>query len=169
MSTAPAGAGDEQEFRLSVNGLEHVLRARPDTPLLYLLRDNLGLKGTRFGCGLGQCGACFVLLDGRATASCNLPVWAVGTQRITTVEGLAPAGELSQLQQAFLDEQAAQCGYCTSGILIAATAYLADEPSTDETAIRSALEQNLCRCGSQPRVIRAVRRVAADLGGEGGW
>src|SRR6266571_7402690 len=114
--------------RLSVNGLERVVAAHPDTPLLYALRNDLGLKGTRFGCGSGQCGACFVLIDGHPTPACDTPLWAAAGKRITTVEGLSKGCELHPLQRAFLAEQAAQCGYCTSGILISAAGLLAKNP-----------------------------------------
>jgi nicotinate dehydrogenase subunit A len=162
-TTARRDGPDPESFRLQVNGTTRVLRCRPDTPLLYLLRNDLGLVGTRFGCGLAQCGACFVLVDGRAVPSCDLPVWAAEGKAVRTVEDLAGEAGSSELQQAFLAEQAAQCGYCTSGILISATALLAGNPDPDEAAVRAALEPNLCRCGSQPRVIRAVLRAAGAL------
>lgn len=158
---------EHETFRLTVNGTDHVVRARPDTPLLYLLRNELGLKGSRFGCGLGQCGACFVLVDGHPQPSCDLPVWSVAGKAIRTVEGLSAADAPSPLQQAFVDEQAAQCGYCMSGILVSATALLEANPDPDEAAVRQALDRNLCRCGSHPRVVRAVLRAAANARGAG--
>lgn len=152
------------DIELAVNGVRRHARCRPDTPLLYVLRNDLGLKGAKFGCGLGQCGACFVLLDGQPTASCDTPVEAAVGHRIRTVESLAAGGELCALQQAFIAEQAAQCGYCTSGILIAATALLERNPNPTEPEVREALNRNLCRCGSQPRVLRAVLRAAGGPG-----
>jgi nicotinate dehydrogenase subunit A len=162
------GAEAEQDFELVVNGARCSVRCRSDTPLLYLLRDHLGLPGTRFGCGLGQCGACFVLLDGAVTPSCDLPMTSAAGRSVVTVEGLAESGRLSALRQAFVEEQAAQCGYCTSGILVSATALLARDPAPDPAAVRSALDRNLCRCGSHPRVIRAVLRAAGQVPATGG-
>jgi nicotinate dehydrogenase subunit A len=148
--------------RLSVNGVERALAADPDTPLLYVLRNDLGLKGTRFGCGSGQCGACFVLIEGRAAPACDTPLWSAAGKQITTVEGLGKGGSLHPLQQAFLAEQAAQCGYCTSGILISAAALLAGNPRPTESEVRAALDRNLCRCGSHNRMVRAVLRASAQ-------
>lgn len=147
--------------RFTVNGVESAIEADPDTPLLYALRNDLSLKGTRFGCGSGQCGACFVLIDGHATPACDTPLWSVAGKRITTVEGLGPPGAFHPLQEAFLAEQAAQCGFCTSGILISAAALLAKTPNPSETEVRAALDRNLCRCGSHNRMVRAVLRAAA--------
>lgn len=149
-------------FRLNVNGAESEIQAGPDTPLLYALRNDLDLKGTRFGCGSGQCGACFVLIDGHATPACDTPLWSVAGKSITTVEGLGGSGELGPLQEAFLAEQAAQCGYCTSGILISAAALLARNPKPTEGEVRAALDRNLCRCGSHNRMVRAVLRAASQ-------
>lgn len=164
MSDSPAWAGNQvtepEDFDIEVNGEHHVVTCRRDTPLLYALRGDLGLKGTRFGCGLGQCGACFVLFDGHPTPSCDLPVWAAAGHSIVTVEGLATDGRPSRLQRAFTEEQAAQCGYCMSGILISATALLEQEPDPDEARVREALDRNLCRCGSHGRVVRAVLKAA---------
>ena len=148
--------------RLSVNGVEHAVAADPDTPLLYALRNDLELRGTRFGCGSGQCGACFVLIDGHATPACDTPLWSAAGKEITTVEGLGKGGTLHPLQQAFLAEQAAQCGYCTSGILISAAALLAGNPRPTEGEVRAALDRNLCRCGSHNRMVRAVLRASAQ-------
>jgi len=148
--------------RLSVNGVECALAADPDTPLLYALRNDLGLKGTRFGCGSGQCGACFVLIEGRAAPACDTPLWSAAGKEITTVEGLGKGGSLHPLQQAFIAEQAAQCGYCTSGILISAAALLAGNPRPTESEVRAALDRNLCRCGSHNRMVRAVLRASAQ-------
>ncbi len=148
--------------RLSVNGVERAVAADPDTPLLYALRNDLGMKGTRFGCGSGQCGACFVLIEGHAAPACDTPLWSAAGKRITTIEGLGRGGRLHPLQQAFLAEQAAQCGYCTSGILISAAALLAMNPRPTESEVRAALDRNLCRCGSHNRMVRAVLRASAQ-------
>jgi nicotinate dehydrogenase subunit A len=146
---------------LHVNGETKSVAADPETPLLYVLRNDLQLKGARFGCGTGHCGACMVIIDGKAVQSCDLPVSAASGKAITTLEGLAVNGTLHPLQQAFLDEQAAQCGYCVSGIIMTAKALLDANPQADEAAIRTALDGNLCRCGTHHRILRAVRRVAA--------
>jgi len=152
-----------ERFRFTVNGAEREVEADSDAVLLYALRNDLDLKGTRFGCGSGQCGACFVLIDGHAAPTCDTPLWAAAGKNITTVEGLAALGEMHPLQQAFLAEQAAQCGYCTSGILISAAALLAKNPKPTETEVRAALDRNLCRCGSHNRMVRAVLRAAASI------
>jgi len=151
-----------EPLRLTVNGVESELEVSPDTPLLYALRNDLGLKGTRFGCGSGQCGACFVLIDGHPAPACDTPLWGVAGKSITTVEGLGAGGELHFLQEAFLAEQAAQCGYCTSGILISAAALLLKKPRPTESEVREALDRNLCRCGSHNRMVRAVLRAAQE-------
>jgi aerobic-type carbon monoxide dehydrogenase small subunit (CoxS/CutS family) len=151
----------DQRFEITVNGRRLSVEVSPDTPLLYVLRDTLGLQGTRFGCGLAQCGACTVHLNGTPTRSCVYPISAVGTQRITTIEGLADGGKMSALQRAFLEAQAAQCGYCTSGMIMTATALLEHTPHPNETQIRNALDGNLCRCGTHLRVIRAVAAVGS--------
>jgi len=151
-----------QRFRLTVNGVPAEVEAGADTPLLYALRNDLGLKGTRFGCGSGQCGACFVLIEGHAAPACDTPLWSAAGKEITTVEGLGKGGSLHPLQQAFLAEQAAQCGYCTSGILISAAALLAMNPRPTESEVRAALDRNLCRCGSHNRIVRAVLRASAQ-------
>jgi nicotinate dehydrogenase subunit A len=148
-------------IELTVNGETKNVAADPETPLLYVLRNDLQLKGARFGCGTGHCGACMVIIDGKAVQSCDLPVSAAAGKAITTLEGLAANGVLHPLQQAFLDEQAAQCGYCVSGIIMSAKALLDANPQADDAAIRTALDGNLCRCGTHHRILRAVRRVAA--------
>jgi len=149
-------------MNLTVNGTTRAVDAKPDTPLLYVLRNELGLVGSRFGCGSGQCGACYVLVDGRPMASCDLPVsFAIGKQ-ITTVEGLGPNGELHAVQRALIAEQAAQCAYCMSGIAVSAAALLARNPSPSESEVRQALDKHLCRCGSHNRVVRAVLRAANE-------
>jgi nicotinate dehydrogenase subunit A len=142
-----------------VNGEVRTVTAHPDTPLLYVLRNELGLTGARFGCGLGLCGACFVHVDGAVVASCDTPLWAVAGKSVVTVEGLAPDGELHPLQQAVLDEQAAQCAYCVTGVVMSGAALLAREPHPDEAQATAALERNLCRCGAQRRMVRAVVRA----------
>jgi nicotinate dehydrogenase subunit A len=149
-------------MEIEVNGERRSVTAAPETPLLYVLRNELGLKGSRFGCGSGQCGACFVLVDGRAMASCDLPVWSAEGKRITTIEGLGANGEMHAVQRALIAEQAAQCGYCMSGIAVSAAALLQKNPSPDEAEVRAALDGNLCRCGSHNRVVRAVLRAAQE-------
>lgn len=152
-----------ERFKLAVNGAAVEVEAETDTPLLYVLRNDLGLKGTRFGCGSGQCGACFVLIDGHAAPACDTPLWSAAGKAVTTVEGLGSAGNPHPLQQAFLDEQAAQCGYCMSGILCTAAALLTRNPRPTEADVRAALDRNLCRCGSHNRVVRAVLRAAVEM------
>jgi CO/xanthine dehydrogenase Mo-binding subunit/aerobic-type carbon monoxide dehydrogenase small subunit (CoxS/CutS family) len=154
----------ETEFLLTVNGAERSVTCEPDTPLLDVLRHNLGLAGPKFGCGAGLCGACFVLIEGRARASCDLPVSAVGGP-VTTVEGLPGGGRLHPVQQAFVDEQAAQCGYCTSGMVMAAVGLLRDRPAPTEQEVREALDGNLCRCGTHGRIVRAVQKAAGQMSG----
>ena len=146
-------------MKLEVNGAARKVEARPDTPLLYVLRNDLGLTGTRFGCGSGQCGACFVLVDGRPMASCDLPISFVENRKVTTIEGL---GGRHPVQKALVAEQAAQCGYCMSGIVMSAVALLSANKNPTEEQIRSALDKNLCRCGSHNRVVRAVLRAAHE-------
>jgi nicotinate dehydrogenase subunit A len=138
---------------IEVNGARHSVPAAPDTPLLYVLRNHLGLMGTRFGCGSGQCGACFVLVDGRAMASCDLPLEFVVGKSVVTIEHLK--GQ-HPVQKALERHQAAQCGYCMSGIVMSAVALLASEKSPSEAKVRAALDKNLCRCGSHNRVVRAI-------------
>lgn len=147
---------------LEVNGKKYEVAAEPETPLLYVLRNDLKLKGARFGCGLGQCGACTVIVDGRAVPSCDLPLSAAAGRRITTIEGLAVDGKLHPLQQAFIAEQAAQCGYCVSGIIMSAAALLGSNPDPTEQEIRAALKGNLCRCGTHHRILRAIRRAVEE-------
>ena len=154
-------------IKLRVNGAQHTVRADPDTPLLYILRNDLGLKGTRFGCGSGECGACHVLIDGRAVASCDTPLWSTAGKDIVTIEGLGTEGRLHPLQQAFIDEQAAQCGYCANGMILTAKALLDRNPHPSEADIRAALNYNLCRCGAHVEIVRAVRRAASILVGDG--
>ena len=147
-------------LELTVNGEKQKTGAHRDTPLLYVLRNDFGLVGSRFGCGSGQCGACVVLVDGRPIASCDLPIWSVEGKQITTVEGLGKNGELHPVQKALIAEQAAQCGYCMSGIAVAAAALLSTKASPTETEVRQALDKHLCRCGSHNRVVRAVKKAS---------
>lgn len=137
--------------------------AGPDTPLLYVLRNDLGLVGSRYGCGTGQCGACFVMVDGKALPSCDTPLWSVAGKAITTVEGLGSEGELHPVQKALLAEQAAQCAYCISGIAVSAAALLAQNSNPSEQQVREALDRNLCRCGAHNRVVRAILRAAKEM------
>jgi nicotinate dehydrogenase subunit A len=147
---------------LHVNGhAEQVDVADPSTPLLYVLRNELSLRGPRFGCGLGQCGACMVHVDGAPTFSCLLPVTAVAGRKITTLEGLMENGKPGKLQQAFIDEEAAQCGYCISGMVMQAQALLNSNPHPTDDDIRRQLEPNLCRCGTHIAIMRAIRRAAS--------
>ena len=141
---------------LVVNGTSHEVDCDPDTPLLYVLRNDLGLVGAKFGCGLGLCGACNVLVDGHPVHSCDTPVWSVAGKQVTTVEGLGDDGRPHRLQETFVEEQALQCGYCTAGMLVTAAALLEKEPDVDEAGVRRALDGNLCRCGAHNRIVRAV-------------
>ena len=150
---------------LSVNGAAHTVDATPDTPLLYVLRDDLGLNGAKYGCGLGQCGACTVQLDGKAVFSCVTPLAAVGDRPVRTVEGLGTIARMSALQQAFHDEQAAQCGYCIAGMIMRAQALLERTTTPTETELRRHMAPNLCRCGTHMRILAAVRRAAVAMGG----
>jgi aerobic-type carbon monoxide dehydrogenase small subunit (CoxS/CutS family) len=145
---------------LNVNGRDHVVEATPETPLLYVLRGDLQLNGAKFGCGLGQCGACTVQVDGQAAYSCLLPVAAAVGRRIRTVEGLGTPEAPSPLQRAFLEEQAAQCGYCIAGMIMRAQALLDANPRPSEAEIRAHMQPNLCRCGTHMRILRAIRRAA---------
>ena len=147
---------------LTVNGKRHEVAADPETPLLYVLRNDLKLKGARYGCGIGQCGACTVIIDGKAVQSCDVPVSGATGKQITTVEGIARNGKLHPLQEAFIAEQAAQCGYCATGIIMSAKALLDANPKASETEIRSALKGNLCRCGTHQRILRAIQRAAKE-------
>jgi nicotinate dehydrogenase subunit A len=150
----------EQTFSLTVDGERCDVTAARNTPLLHVLRHQLGKPGARFGCGVGLCGACFVLIDGNPTPSCDTPIWAVDGKVVVTVAGLADGAALHPVQQAFLDEQAAQCGFCVSGILVSAAALLRDTPHPDEGDVVAALDRNLCRCGAQRRMVAAVLRAA---------
>ena len=148
---------------LTVNGRTHAVAAEPETALLYVLRNDLKLKGARFGCGMGQCGACTVLVDGKPVQSCDLPLSAAAGKSVTTIEGLARNGKLHPLQRAFIEEQAAQCGYCATGIIMTAKALLDTNPRPTEADIRAALKGNLCRCGTHHRILRAIHRAAREM------
>jgi nicotinate dehydrogenase subunit A len=150
--------------QLKVNGVERSLDCDPDTPLVYALRNDLGLKGTRFGCGTGHCGACTVLVDGKAVQSCDAPLWSAAGKEVTTIEGLAAAGH--PLIAAFVDEQALQCGYCINGIVISAAALLEENPDPSDAQVAKALERHLCRCGTHVRILRAIRRAARAKAGQ---
>jgi nicotinate dehydrogenase subunit A len=148
---------------LEVNGTQHVLQLLPDAPLLIVLRNDLGLNGPKYGCGLGQCGACAVLVDGRSVRSCTVEARAVEGRKIVTLEGLGTLDVLHFVQDAFIKEQAAQCGYCLNGMIIAVTALLADRPNADEEDIRRALSHHLCRCGTHIEILAAARRARDTL------
>ncbi len=151
---------------LLVNGTARTVDADPATPLLYVLRDELGLNGAKFGCGLGQCGACTVMIGTDAAFSCLMPIALVGTRPVKTVEGLGSVAKPGVLQQAFIDEQAAQCGYCIAGMVMRAQALLERSPDPSDAEIRRAMAPNLCRCGTHMRILRAVRRAANVLRGQ---
>jgi nicotinate dehydrogenase subunit A len=149
------------QIKLNVNGKPVSVAADdPDMPLLYALRDNLGLHGPRFGCGLGQCGACTVLIDGKAARSCTLPVGTVAGKKVVTLEGLGTSSKPHPLQVAFIEEQAVQCGYCINGMIMQAAALLSTNKKPTEAEIKAALAENLCRCGTHLRIVRAVKRAS---------
>ncbi len=153
------------DYTLRVNGAIRTVRTDADTPLLYVLRNDFELNGPKFGCGLSQCGACTVIIDGKATRSCVTPCANAVGKTITTLEGLGTLDKLHPLQKAFLDEQAAQCGYCTNGMIMTAKAFLDTKPNPTATEIKQALAGNLCRCGTHNRIVRAVQRAAASVKG----
>ncbi len=161
-----------QTIELNVNGALSVVTADPDTPLVYVLRNDLKLKGTRFGCGAGVCGCCTVLLDGRGIQSCNTPVLAAQGRQVTTIEGLGEGlggkAAAHPLQQAFVEQQAGQCGYCLTGIVMGAAALLGRNPSPREAEIRSGLDIHLCRCGAYDRILRAIRHASETIAKRGG-
>ena len=144
---------------LTVNGQNHAVEAEPDTPLLYVLRNDLQLNGAKFGCGLGQCGSCTVIVDGRAVFSCVTPIVALEGREIRTVEGLGTIENPGPMQQAFIEEQAAQCGYCIPGMMMRAQALLETNPAASDAEIRSFMEPNLCRCGTHMRIMKAIKRA----------
>jgi nicotinate dehydrogenase subunit A len=146
--------------KLTVNGRQHEISADPDTPLLYVLRDELALNGAKFGCGLGQCGACTVMVDGKAVFSCVTPILLMQGKQVTTVEGLGTLDNPGPMQRAFMEEQAAQCGYCIPGMMMRAQALLQANPLVSDADIRAELQPNLCRCGTHMRILRAVKRAA---------
>ena len=147
-------------MRLDINGTAHELDAAPDMPLLWALRDLAGLTGTKYGCGEGQCGACMVLLDGQATPSCQTPVSEAAGKKIVTIEGLAQNGRLHPVQAAFLETEAFQCGYCSSGMIVASVALLKSNPNPSAEDIVGTLARNVCRCGTYPRILTAVQQAA---------
>jgi aerobic-type carbon monoxide dehydrogenase small subunit (CoxS/CutS family) len=147
---------------LHINGRTYALQADADESLLSVLRDRLGLTGSKYGCGEGQCGACTVLIDGNPRRSCITKVGAVGAKSITTIEGLEKNGRLHPVQQAFLDAEALQCGYCTSGMIVTAVALLESKPNPSEDQIRHFMQGNICRCGTYPRILEAIQRAAAS-------
>jgi nicotinate dehydrogenase subunit A len=149
-----------ETFRINVNGAEHAVTADGDTPLLYVLRNDLQLNGPKFGCGLEQCGACAAIVGGEATRTCMFPLSAVGNLSVTTLEGLGNVEQPDPLQRAFIAEQAAQCGYCINGMIITAKAFLARNPHPTRAEILQAMARNLCRCGTHWRIVRAIERVA---------
>ncbi len=145
------------KYTLTVNGQKHEIESDPDTPLLYILRNNLKLKGTKFGCGGGVCGACTVMMDGLAIFSCDTPVWSIDDKKIETIEGISQDG-IHPLQELLIDEQAGQCGYCLSGIIMKVKAITDNDPTKSVDQIASELDRNLCRCGSQLRILNAVKK-----------
>ena len=151
---------------INVNGATHSVDADGETPLLYILRNDLKLKGARFGCGIGSCGACTVVIDGKAVQSCDISLAAVAGKGITTLEGIGSLEKMHALQSAFVAEQAAQCGYCTSGMIMTAKVFLERTPRPTEAQIRKALAANLCRCGTHNRIVRAVQRAADMMAGK---
>jgi nicotinate dehydrogenase subunit A len=152
-----------EAFRINVNGAEHVVTAEGDTPLLYVLRNDLRLNGPKFGCGLAQCGACTAIVGGEATRTCTFPLAAVGDASVVTLEGLGTVEKPHALQRAFIAEQAAQCGYCINGMIMTAKAFLDRNQHPTSGEIRQALAQNLCRCGTHWRIIRTIQNAAKGI------
>ena len=155
-----------QKFSVTVNGATREVEAGKNMALLYVLRNDLGMKGVRYGCGLGECGACSVLLDGERIFSCDTPIWVAEGKSIVTIEGMSDGDHLHPLQEAFLREQAAQCGYCINGIIVTAKALLDKTPAATDEQILEALDRNLCRCGAHVRIIRAIRSAADAMRSE---
>ncbi len=150
-------------IKITVNGRAHDVTADEETPLLYVLRNEAGCKGVRYGCGLGQCGSCTVIIDGKPVQSCDVPVSAVAGKSITTIEGIGSVDHPHPLQRAFVEEQAAQCGYCATGIIMSAKALLDVNASPSDAQVKEALSKNLCRCGTHQRILRAVKRAAIEM------
>jgi len=150
-------------IEITVNGRMHRVTAEEETPLLYVLRNEAGCKGVRYGCGLGQCGSCTVIIDGKAVQSCDVPLSAVAGKSITTIEGIGSVDHPHPLQRAFVEEQAAQCGYCATGIIMSAKALLDANVSPTDEQLKEALSKNLCRCGTHQRILRAVKRAATEM------
>ncbi|MEZ5115343.1 MAG: (2Fe-2S)-binding protein [Candidatus Nanopelagicales bacterium] len=150
----------DESYVIAVNGTEHAVACPPDTPLLWVLRDSLGLLGTRYGCGVGSCGACSVLMDGQPVHSCDTPMWSVGDRSVVTVEGLGGPDGMHPVQRALIEQQAGQCGYCLSGIAVEAAALVDSGRPLDEATVRTALDDHLCRCGAHNRIVRAVLSAA---------
>ena len=150
-------------YRITVNGEPHQVTAAPETPLLYVLRNDLGLNGPKFGCGLGQCGACSAIVGGKLARTCSIALQDVGEDQIITLEGLGTLQTPHPLQRSFIEEQAAQCGYCSNGMIMAAKALLHRNSNPSDEEIKNALADQLCRCGVHNRIVRAVRRAAAEL------
>ena len=148
-------------IRIRINGVERALSSEPDTPLLYAMRDELRLNGAKYGCGLGQCGSCAVLVEGEAVMSCLVPIDVLAGKSVTTLEGLGAKRNPGRVQRAFIEEQAAQCGYCIPGMIVRAEALLRRHPQPSDAQIRDALQPHLCRCGTHMRIVRAVKRAAA--------
>jgi nicotinate dehydrogenase subunit A len=151
-----------EAITLTVNGVQHVVHAEPDTALLYVLRNDLKLKGAKFGCGLGLCGSCAILIDGYSVMACDTPLWSAAGKSVITIEGLGSSAVPHALQQAFITEQAAQCGYCISGIIMSAAALLVRNPQPSASEIKQALSRHLCRCGTHSRIIKAIQRAAKE-------
>ena len=149
------------QFTLNVNGKSETVDVEPETPLLWVLRDNIGLTGTKYGCGIARCGVCTIHVDGQPMKACQLPASAAAGKRITTIEGLAPSAALHPVQQAFAELDAMQCGYCTAGMIMSAVALLARQPDATGDQIARGMNGNICRCGSHPRIVDAIRKAAA--------
>ena len=147
-------------YKLTINGEDRNVEAVPNTPLLWVLRDNLGLTGTKFGCGMAQCGACTVHLDGAAVRSCSIPVSTVGNKHVTTIEGLSSGNEVHHVQQAWIDENVPQCGYCQTGQIMSAVALLEKNPAPNDNEIEAAMSGNICRCGTYERIRKAIKRAS---------
>lgn len=147
-------------YQLTINGEDHVVDAAPNTPLLWVLRDNLGLTGTKFGCGMALCGACTVHVNGDAVRSCSTPVSTIGDKKVTTIEGLSSADALHPVQQAWMDENVPQCGYCQTGQIMSAVAFLEKNPTPTDNDIETAMSGNICRCGTYERIRKAIKRAS---------